>query len=474
MKSSLQCFIDGRWVDPVVPHPFALIDPVSELPYAEVNLAGKVEVDAAVDAARRAFPAFSRVSREVRISLLERIAALMEQRLSDLAAMVTQEIGAPKSTATHHAQAAIGAFRQAASTLKSYEFETKLGHNVIRREPIGVCGLITAWNWPLQLVAIKLSSAIAAGCTSVLKPSEFTPGSACLLLQILVDAGVPKGVVNLVQGDGPTVGAAVSGHDGIDLVSFTGSTRAGILVAEAAASNVKRVCQELGGKSANLILRDADLLAAASWNIARCFSNSGQSCHAPSRILVHHSQRVELLNHLVTEVAKVRVGAPTDDRTTMGPVVNRAQYDRIQGFIKSGIAQGAKLVCGGVDRPEGLDRGFYIKPTIFCDVLPAMKIAQEEIFGPVISVLTYEDEQEAIDIVNGTTYGLGGYIFSSDARRARELACEFKSGRVFLNGAPTNTAAPLGGYKMSGNGREMGVFGLEEYLEVKALIGFPE
>ena len=342
----------------------------------------------------------------------------------------------------------------------------------MRREAIGVCGLITAWNWPLQLLATKLSMALAAGCTSVLKPSEFTPVSAIMFTEVLHDAGVPKGVFNLVLGDGPTVGNAIAKHPDIDVVSFTGSTRAGVLVAEAAAPSVKRVCQELGGKSANIILPDADLKAAAAWNVARAFANSGQSCHAPTRIVVQEQQFEELLDLLRNEVAKVRVGDPQDPATTMGPVINKAQFDRIQRYIQTGIDDGARIVCGGPGRPDGLKRGYYIKPTVFADVKPGMTIAQEEIFGPVLVVLTYSTEDEAVEIANGTIYGLGGYVFSKNVQHGRAIGSRIRAGRVFLNGAPSNTAAPMGGYKRSGNGREMGVFGLEEFLEVKAMIGF--
>jgi aldehyde dehydrogenase (NAD+) len=471
MKHYGKCYIDGQWVDPLTAKTFELVNPATEEVFATVALAGAEDVDRAVRAARRAFAAFSRTTKEERIALLERIVARFLEREADVAAAITQELGAPVCM-KQRTGAAIDAFRQAIKTLKGYEFETRLGDNIVRREPIGVCGLITAWNWPAQLIATKLSAAIAAGCSVVVKPSEFTPVTAIVMTEILHEAGVPKGVFNLVIGDGPTVGNALCKHPDVDFVSFTGSTRAGILVAEAAAATVKRVAQELGGKSANIILPDADLKAAVRWNVARAFTNTGQSCHAPTRILVQEDQVDEVVRLLKDEVAKVRVGDPQDPAITIGPVVNRAQFDRVQQYIRIGIDEGARLVSGGLGRPEGLERGYYVKPTIFADVKPEMTIAQEEIFGPVLAVISYRTEDEAIAIANGTEYGLGGYVFTTDSDRGRAVGARMRAGRIFLNGAPSNTEAPMGGYKRSGNGREMGVFGLEEYLEVKAMIGF--
>lgn len=471
MKHHNKFYIDGQWVDPISSRPFELINPATETPFATVSLGSVEDVNRAVAAARRAFPVFSKTTKAERIALLERIIERFQARENDILAAVTQELGAPKILKAH-AQSALAAFQQAVVTLKAYEFETQLGNNIVRREAIGVCGLITAWNWPVQLIAIKLASALAAGCTVVLKPSEFTPVCALVLAEILHEAGVPNGVFNLVNGDGPTVGNAISGHPDLDLVSFTGSTRAGVLVAEAAAPSVKRVCQELGGKSANIILPDADLAAAAAYSIARGFSNTAQSCHAPSRMLVQKQQVEEVLQLLQAEVKKVRVGDPQDPVTTMGPVVNRAQFEKIQKYIQSALDEGARLVCGGVGRPDGLERGYFIKPTVFSDVKPTMTIAKEEIFGPVLAVIPYETIEEAIEIANSTAYGLGGYIFTKDRDMALSVGRQIQAGRIFLNGAPANTVAPMGGYKQSGNGREMGVFGLEEYLEVKAMLGF--
>ncbi|HXX85416.1 MAG TPA: aldehyde dehydrogenase family protein [Casimicrobiaceae bacterium] len=471
MKTYDKCYIDGQWVEPVRSTKFELVNPSTEVPFATVSLASAEDVDRAVKAARRAFPAFSGTSKEERIALLERIIEFLAAREPDIEAAITLELGSPRGVKMHTV-AALGSFRQAVATLKEYEFETRLGGNLVRREPIGVCGLITAWNWPMQLLATKLSMALAAGCTAVLKPSEFTPVSAILFTQLLHDAGVPKGVFNLVLGDGSTVGNAIAKHQDIDMVSFTGSTRAGILVAEAAAPSVKRVAQELGGKSANIVLPDADLAAAARWNVARAFANTGQSCHAPTRVLVHESQVETILPILREEAGKVRVGDPQDPATTMGPVVNKAQFERVQRYIKIGLDEGARLVTGGLGRPEGLTRGYFVKPTIFADVAPNATIAQEEIFGPVLAVIPYRTEEEAVEIANGTQYGLGAYVFAKDRAHGHAVGARLRAGRVFLNGTPSNTAAPMGGYKRSGNGREMGVFGLEEFLEVKAMIGF--
>jgi aldehyde dehydrogenase (NAD+) len=471
MRSYEKCYINGEWVAPLTSREWTLTDPATEKPFASIALAGAEDVDVAVKAARAAFKEFSGTSKAERIDLLERIIERFISRESELADVVTAELGTPVSQKIH-APAALASFKQALATLREYEFEYRLGPNIVRREPIGVCGLITAWNWPLQLLATKLAYALAVGCTIVLKPSEFTPLSAIHLTEVLHEAGVPKGVFNLVLGDGPIVGNAISKHMDIDMVSFTGSTRAGVLIAEAAAPSVKRVAQELGGKSANVILDDADLKAAAKWNVTRAFSNTGQSCHAPSRILVQENQVEEVLALLEQEAKEVKVGNPLDPQVTMGPVVNKLQFDRVQEYIKIGIEEGATVRVGGVGRPEGLEQGYFVKPTIFSNVTPNMRIAQEEIFGPVLAVIPYRTEEEAIEIANGTPYGLGGYVFSSNRERGKSVGCQLQAGRVFLNGAVSNTEAPMGGYKRSGNGREMGVFGLEEYLETKAMIGF--
>lgn len=465
-------YIDGEWVEPLQSRPFELVNPATEEVFATVALGGPADVDRAVAAARAAFPAFSATSREDRLALLQSIIDRFEARQDEILAALTEEMGAPISL-RGQTGAGLAALRQALVTLRDYEFETRLGVSLVRREAIGVAGLITPWNWPIQLLCNKLSSAIAAGCTMVAKPSEFTPVSAILFTEILHEAGVPKGVFNLVNGDGPGVGAAISSHDDIDIVSFTGSTRAGALIAAAAAPSIKRIAQELGGKSANLLMPDADLRTAASFNVTRGFSNSGQSCHSPTRILVEESRLEELVGHLKAAVAEhIRVGDPTDPATTQGPVVNRAQFERIQHFIDIGISEGGRLVCGGPGRPQGLDRGYFVQPTIFADVTPEMTVAREEIFGMVTAVMAYRTVDEAIRIANDTQYGLGGYVFGADRDAALEICRQLQAGRVFYNGAPSNSDSPMGGYKKSGNGREMGVFGMEEYLEIKSIIGF--
>lgn len=473
MKQYRKFYIDGEWVESNSSREFDVVNPATEEVFARISLGSAEHVDRAVKAARRAFASFSTTPKEERIALLERIVDAISARASEIAATVTEELGTPIN-AKIHVDAGLASFRQAVATLRGYNFETRVGENIVRREPIGVCGLITAWNWPVQLICTKASAALAAGCTVVVKPSEFTSVTAIALTEALHEAGLPKGVFNLVLGDGPTVGTAISGHPNIDMVSFTGSTRAGVLVAQAAAPSVKRVCQELGGKSANIVLPDADLDAAMRWNISRGFSNSGQSCHAPSRILVQTNQVEEALTAIRAAVDQVRVGDPLDPATTMGPVVNHAQFERVQRYIQLGIDEGARLVCGGPGRPQALQRGFFVRPTIFADVEPKMTIAQEEIFGPVLAVIPYETEEQAINIANDTAYGLGGYVFANDPAKGISVGRQIRAGRVFLNGRPSNTAAPMGGYKQSGNGREMGVFGLEEYLEIKALIGFDE
>lgn len=471
MKHYGSFYIDGQWVDPASSTLFELVNPATETPFATISLGGVEDVNRAVAAARRAFPSFSATTKAERIALFERIIEAFHAREDDMMAALSMEMGAPMHQRTQ-VTGAMGSIKQALATLRAYEFETELEGNIIRRESIGVCGLITPWNWPVQSICTKAFSALAAGCTVVVKPSEFSPVCATILAEVLHAAGVPNGVFNLVYGDGPTVGNAISAHPDVDMVSFTGSTRAGILVAAAAAPSVKRVAQELGGKSANIILPDADLAAAARWNIARGTFNSGQSCHAPSRILVHESQRDEVVALLKAEAEQIRVGDPKDPVATIGPVVNKGQFERIQNLIQAGIDEGARLVCGGTGRPAGLERGYYVKPTVFADVTPEMAVATEEIFGPVLVVITYATEAEAVHIANDSPYGLGAYVFSADRETGLAVGRQLRAGRVFYNGKPSNTAAPMGGYKKSGNGREMGVFGLEEYLEVKAMIGY--
>ena len=472
-ENDTKFYIDGAWVDPVTPRLFEVVNPATEEVAGQISLGSSADVDRAVTAARRAFPSYSATSRDERLALLRKIVKLYEKRSDALARAMTAEMGSP-ITFSNEVQTvnALAHFQQMIKVLRSYKFERFMGETLIRREPIGVCGLITPWNWPLNQVTSKLAPALAAGCTVVLKPSEVAPLSTILLAEILHDAGVPQGVFNLVNGDGPTVGEAISSHPDIDMVSFTGSTRAGILVAKAAASTVKRVTQELGGKSPNIVLSDADLDKVVPAGVLRCYTNTGQSCQAPTRMLIHRSQREAAVALAKRTADQVKLGDPLDAATQMGPLVSKAQFDKVQGLIEKGIQEGATLVCGGTGRPVGFNRGYFVRPTVFADVTPDMTIAREEIFGPVLSMITYDSEDEAIEIANNTSYGLAGYVQGGDIDRVRQVAARIRAGRVYLNGAPADRAVPFGGYKQSGNGREHGVFGFEEYLEVKAVLGY--
>lgn len=466
-------YIDGEWVAPVFPRPFDVINPATEDSAGQISLGSSADVDRAVAAARRAFPMYSESGVTERIELLQEIIRLCEARRDDLARTITAEMGAPITFANEAQTAnALMHFNEAVNVLKSYEFERFLGTTLIRREPIGVCGLITPWNYPLNQVASKLAPALAAGCTVVLKPSEVAPLSSILLAEIIHDAGVPKGVFNLVNGDGPTVGNAISSHRDIDMASFTGSTHAGILVATAAAPTVKRVTQELGGKSPNVILTGVDLEKVIPAAILRCFSNAGQNCQAPTRLLVNKSDREAVISLAKQTTANIKLGDPLDAATQMGPLASRAQFDKVQGLIEKGIDEGATLVCGGIGKPSGFNRGYFVRPTVFADVMQDMTIAKEEIFGPVLSIMTYDTEDQAVEIANNTSYGLAGYVSADNIDRGRRIASKIRAGRVYLNGAPADRSVPFGGFKQSGNGREQGVFGFEEYLEVKAILGY--
>ncbi len=471
--NNLKFYIDGAWVDPVTPKTLDVINPATEEAVGQISLGSAADVDKAVKAARKAFNAYSRTTKEERVALLQKILETYQKRYPEIAAAIQAEMGAPAWLA-QKAQAAMGVahINQMIKVLQDYEFEHVEGRTQIRREPIGVCGFITPWNWPINQIACKVIPALAAGCTMVLKPSEIAPLDAILFAEVLHEAGVPKGVFNLVNGDGPTVGHAISSHPEVDLVSFTGSTRAGIAVAKAAADTVKRVHQELGGKSANIILPDADLQKAVAGGVQACFLNSGQSCNAPTRMFVHKSQQAEAIAIAKAAAEKVKVGDPAAKDTTIGPVVSETQFNKIQGLIEQGIKEGATLVTGGLGRPEGLNRGYYVRPTIFADVKPEMTISREEIFGPVLSILPYESEEQVIDLANDTVYGLAGYVQSGDIEKARKVANELRAGQINLNGSAPDMAAPFGGYKQSGNGREWGKYGFEEFLEVKAVLGY--
>ncbi len=470
----LKFYIDGAWVDPAFPATLAVANPATEEDFARISLGSPKDVDRAAKAARRAFAAYGETSKQERLGYLTRIVEGFRARLPELARTMTLEMGSPITFATERqATVALFHFEEAIRVLENFEFEERMGAGVVRHEPIGVCGLITPWNWPLNQVASKVAPAIATGCTVVLKPSEVAPLSAMLLAEIIHESGLPAGVFNLVNGDGPTVGEAIAAHPEIDMVSFTGSTGAGIKVAKLAADTVKRVAQELGGKSANIILRDADLRSAVIAGVHACYTNAGQNCQSPTRMLVHASQRDEALEAAKAAVAAIRLGDPLDPATTMGPLVSRNQFDKVQALIQSGLDEGATLVAGGPGRPAELNRGYYVRPTVFGDVTRGMRISREEIFGPVLSILNYEDEDEAIEIANDTPFGLAGFVQSKDLERARKVANRLRAGRVYYNGAPFDRSLPFGGYKQSGNGREFGLFGFREYLEVKALLGFP-
>lgn len=471
---ALKFYIDGTWVDPISPAQLAIQNPATEEVLAHISLGSAQDVDRAVRAARRAFATYATTSVEERLGYLARIIEGFRARLPELARTMTLEMGSPITFSTERqATVALFHFEEAARVLANYKFEERMGVGVVRREPIGVCGLITPWNWPLNQVASKVAPALATGCTVVLKPSEIAPLSAMLVAEIIHDAGVPAGVFNLVNGDGPTVGEALAVHPGIDMISITGSTQAGIRVAKLAADTVKRVAQELGGKSANIILDDADIAAAVVQGVHACYTNAGQNCQSPTRMLIPRGARETAFEAARGAVETIQAGDPLDPVTTLGPLVSQAQFDKVQALIQSGVDEGATLVAGGLGRPAGLNRGFHVRPTVFGDVTRDMRISREEIFGPVLSIMSYDTEDEAIEIANDTPFGLAGFVQSPDLDRARAVANRIRAGRVYLNGAPFDRSLPFGGYKQSGNGREFGVFGFEEYLEVKAILGDP-
>jgi aldehyde dehydrogenase (NAD+) len=472
MRDYLKFYIDGQWVDPVTPKSLDVINPANEEVCGHISAGSAADVDKAVKAARKAFETYSQTSREDRLDLLQRILAEYQKRFGDVASAITEEMGAPASLA-QRAQAPIGMAHLATGieVLKNFKFEEDRGPTRIVKEPIGVCGMITPWNWPINQIACKVVPALATGCTMVLKPSEEAPFSAIIWAEIMHAAGVPAGVFNLVNGTGAEVGAAISSHPGIDMVSFTGSTRAGIEVAKAAAPTVKRVAQELGGKSPNIILEDAEMQSAVGGGVKHVMQNSGQSCNAPTRMLVPVGKMDEAIVIAKQAAESTTVGDPNGN-AQIGPVVNRTQWDKIQRLIKAGIDEGATLVTGGAGRPDGLDKGFYVKPTVFANVTNDMTVAKEEIFGPVVSILGYDTVDEAIKVGNDTEYGLAAYISGTDMAKVRDVASQLRAGQVSINGGGGDMTAPFGGYKMSGNGREWGDFGFTEYLEIKAVLGY--
>jgi aldehyde dehydrogenase (NAD+) len=475
MREMLQFYIDGQWVDPVSPDPLDVINPATEEVCGRISLGSAADVDLAVAAARRAFATYSQTTREERIALLEAILAEFAKRHDEVAEAIMEEMGAPWGLAKN-AQAASGPqhIKAALRALKTFEFEERNRTTLIVKEPIGVCGLITPWNWPMNQIAVKVAPALAAGCTMVLKPSEIAPFDAMIFAEILDAAGVPAGVFNLVNGDGPGVGTALSQHPDVDMMSFTGSTRAGVLVAQNAAPTVKRVAQELGGKSANIILDDADFETAVKNGAADVFENTGQSCDAPSRMLVPKDRMEEAAALAAAVAAATIVGDPADEKTEVGPLVSEIQWNKVQGLIQQGIDEGATLAAGGPGRPSGLDKGYFAQPTVFANVNNDMTIAREEIFGPVLAIIPYEDDDDAVRIANDTPYGLSGYVSSGNLDRARKVAARMRTGMAHINGAHLDSMAPFGGYKQSGNGREWGSHGLEEFLEVKSVYGFEE
>lgn len=475
MRDYTKFYIDGKWVEPAAGAKILdVINPADESVAGRISLGSAADVDAAAKAAARAFQTFSRTTREERIALLERIIEEYKKRFDDMAAAITAEMGAPTWLA-QRAQAPMGTghLQTALNVLKTYKFEEDRGGTFIVKEPIGVCGFITPWNWPVNQIACKVAPALATGCTMVLKPSEVAPFSGQIFAEIMDAAGVPAGVFNLVNGDGPTVGATISSHPLIDMVSFTGSTRAGIEVAKNAAPTVKRVHQELGGKSPNIILDDADLERAVTGGVKSVMNNSGQSCNAPTRMLVPAARMEEAIGFARTAAEATIVGKP-EDKVTIGPVVSEVQFNKIQSLIQKGIDEGATLVAGGVGRPDGLDKGYYVKPTIFANVTNEMTVAKEEIFGPVLSIIGYNDVDEAVRVGNDTEYGLAAYVSGTDPVKVRDVASRLRAGQVILNGANPDLMAPFGGYKMSGNGREWGDHAFSEFLEIKAMLGVPK
>jgi aldehyde dehydrogenase (NAD+) len=466
-------YIGGAWVPASASAARVdVIDPSTEAAVASIAMGSSADVDRAVGAARAAFPAFAATTREERLALLRRILDVYLTRQDEIGALISREMGAPLKFA-RQVQAGTGAahLRKMIEVLAAYEFERLRGTTLVVREPIGVAGLITPWNWPINQIVCKVLPALAAGCTMVLKPSELAPLSALAFAEVLHEAGVPAGVFNLVNGDGATVGEAISAHPGIDMVSFTGSARAGVQVSRAAAATIKRVCLELGGKAANILLDDVDLEAAVSKGVLACMRNTGQSCSAPTRMLVPRGLLAEAEKIAARTAGGLVTGDPNSASTDLGPLSNRAQFDKVRALVRSGLEEGAKLVAGGPGRPDGLSRGYFVRPTVFSDVDPGMRIAREEIFGPVLSIIAYDGEDQAVAIANDTVYGLTGYVQSASLERARAVARRIRAGSVLINYAPVDLDGPFGGYRQSGNGREYGVFGLEEFLEVKGVVG---
>ena len=470
--SLTQFYINGAWVDPVTPETLDVINPATEETAAVISVGSAADVDKAVAAARAAFPKHAETPVAQRVELMTEIRETYKKRFDDIADAIQTEMGAPTSLARGaQAMVGLGHLKAAIRSLENHEFEYKHGDFIIRHEPIGVCGLITPWNWPINQIVSKLGPCIASGCTAVLKPSEIAPLSTMVIAEVMHEAGVPAGVFNMVNGFGPVVGEAMSAHPDIDMMSFTGSTRGGIAVAKASAETVKRVSQELGGKSANIVLDDAAFAESVSSGVHNCMSNTGQSCNAPTRMLVPASRHAEALEIAKAAAEETVVGDPKAEDTVIGPLVSDVQFDKVQALIEKGIEEGATLVTGGAGRPENLNRGYFVKPTVFGNVTNEMTIAQEEIFGPVLSIISYNDVDDAVAIANDTVYGLAAYVSGSDKDEMVSIARRIRAGQIHLNHGSGGADAPFGGYKQSGNGREKAEWGFEDYLEVKAILG---
>ena len=470
MKDLRKFYIDGQWIDPVQSNDLDVENPASEELVATISLGAEADVNHAVAAARRAFPGYSQMPVDERISLMEKLLQIYVDRYDEMAVAISIEMGAPISFATAaQADTGRGHINSAIEALKQFEFERQVGNTRIVKEAIGVCGFITPWNWPINQISCKVAPALATGCTMVLKPSEIAPISGYLFTEMMHQAGFPAGVYNMVNGDGPNVGAVIAGHSEVDMVSFTGSTRAGILVAKAAADTVKRVTQELGGKSPNIIFEDADLETAVTAGVNHMMGNTGQSCNAPSRMLVHSSVYDKAVVIAKEAAGNVAVDQPTKEGQHLGPLSSRVQFDKVQGLIEKGIEEGATLVAGGPGKPKGLETGYFVRPTVFADVTNEMTIAQEEIFGPVLSMIPFETEEQAIQIANDTPYGLAAYFSTTSEERAARVASQLRAGMVSINSASQDYTAPFGGYKQSGNGREWGEFGFDDFLEIKGI-----
>ncbi|OAP42975.1 aldehyde dehydrogenase [Sinorhizobium glycinis] len=471
MLDKRKFYINGEWVEPAAQNDLYVLNPATEKPIAVISLGTAVDIDRAVAAAKKAFQSYSRTGLEERLALLEKLLAIYKRRYDEMADTITAELGAPKTMSREQqADVGVGHLQGYIDALKRLKLREKLPNgDTLMREPIGVCGLITPWNWPINQIALKVVPALATGCTCVLKPSEFTPLNALLYAEMIDEAGFPAGVFNLVNGDGLHAGAALSKHKDIDMMSFTGSTRAGIAVSKDAADTVKRVTLELGGKSPNIVFADADLEARVTAGVLECFNNSGQSCDAPTRMLVERSAYNDVVAIARRIGREAEVGDPAKEGSHIGPLVSHIQYERVQALIEAGVGEGARLVVGGPGKPEGFETGYFVKPTIFADVDNSMRIAREEVFGPVLSIIPFDTEEEAIAIANDTSYGLAAYVQTGDPERAERVAARLRAGMVHINGGPHRYGSPFGGYKQSGNGREGGTFGLEDFLEVKTV-----